>query len=82
MDDQIAKAQEQAQSRKDILDKVEKWKHASEEEIWLDEYERVIQFMHNLSFYLMFALVYSFNLFFWKFGNCPVCNLLGSVHLS
>lgn len=60
MDDQIAKAQEQAQSRKDILDKVEKWKHASEEEIWLDEYERVIQFMHNLSFYLKFALVYGF----------------------
>lgn len=81
MDDQIAKAQEQAQSRKDILDKVEKWKHASEEEIWLNEYERVIQFMHNLSFYLMFALVYSFNLFSWKLGNCPVCNLLGSVHL-
>ncbi|KAH6819134.1 microtubule-associated protein 65-5 [Perilla frutescens var. frutescens] len=40
MDDQIAKAKEQAQSRKDILDKVEKWKHASEEESWLDEYER------------------------------------------
>ncbi|KAI3445184.1 hypothetical protein Pfo_001849 [Paulownia fortunei] len=40
MDDQIAKAKEQAQSRKDILDKVEKWRHASEEESWLDEYER------------------------------------------
>ncbi|KAK2972425.1 hypothetical protein RJ640_008165 [Escallonia rubra] len=40
MDDQIAKAKEQALSRKDILDKVEKWRHASEEEIWLDEYER------------------------------------------
>ncbi|KAL8546983.1 hypothetical protein ACS0TY_006632 [Phlomoides rotata] len=40
MDDQIAIAKEQAQSRKDILDKVEKWKHAFEEESWLDEYER------------------------------------------
>ncbi|XP_042065049.1 65-kDa microtubule-associated protein 5 [Salvia splendens] len=40
MDDQIAIAKEEAQSRKDILDKVEKWKHASEEESWLDEYER------------------------------------------
>uniref|UniRef100_A0A5B7A2X2 Putative microtubule-associated protein 5 isoform X1 n=1 Tax=Davidia involucrata TaxID=16924 RepID=A0A5B7A2X2_DAVIN len=40
MDDEIAKAKEQALSRKDILDKVEKWKHASEEENWLDEYER------------------------------------------
>lgn len=49
MDDQIAKAKEQAQSRKDILDKVEKWKHASEEESWLDEYQRVIRFLHNFS---------------------------------
>ncbi|XP_051123479.1 65-kDa microtubule-associated protein 5 [Andrographis paniculata] len=40
MDDQITKAKEQAQSRKDILDKVEKWRHASEEESWLEEYER------------------------------------------
>ncbi|XP_073128206.1 65-kDa microtubule-associated protein 5 isoform X2 [Henckelia pumila] len=40
MDDQIAKAKEQARSRKDILDKVEKWKHAADEESWLDEYER------------------------------------------
>ncbi|GAB4827746.1 hypothetical protein Ancab_034632 [Ancistrocladus abbreviatus] len=40
MDDQIRKAKEEAQSRKDILDKVEKWKHASEEENWLDEYEK------------------------------------------
>ncbi|KAL6493811.1 hypothetical protein OROGR_031720 [Orobanche gracilis] len=40
MDDQIVKAREQARSRKDILDKVEKWRQASEEESWLDEYER------------------------------------------
>ncbi|CAI9769496.1 unnamed protein product [Fraxinus pennsylvanica] len=40
MEEQIAKARAQAQSRKDILDKVAKWKHVSEEEIWLDEYER------------------------------------------
>ncbi|EYU26921.1 hypothetical protein ABFS82_02G107900 [Erythranthe guttata] len=40
MDDHIVKAKEQALSRKDILDKVEKWRHASEEESWLDEYER------------------------------------------
>ncbi|KDP40572.1 hypothetical protein JCGZ_24571 [Jatropha curcas] len=40
MDDQIRKAKEQALSRKDILDKVEKWKCASEEEKWLDEYEK------------------------------------------
>ncbi|XP_068328484.1 65-kDa microtubule-associated protein 5 [Pyrus communis] len=40
MDDQILRAKEQALSRKDILDKVEKCKFASEEEKWLDEYEK------------------------------------------
>ncbi|CAH9113792.1 unnamed protein product [Cuscuta epithymum] len=40
MDRQIAKAKEQALSRRDILDKLEKWKHASQEENWLDEYEK------------------------------------------
>ncbi|PQQ06238.1 65-kDa microtubule-associated protein 5-like [Prunus yedoensis var. nudiflora] len=40
MDDQIIKAKEQALSRKDILDKVEKCKFAFEEEKWLDEYEK------------------------------------------
>lgn len=49
MDDQIAKAKEQAQSRRDILDKVEKWRHASEEESWLDEYERVINFVYHIN---------------------------------
>ncbi|PIN14063.1 hypothetical protein CDL12_13300 [Handroanthus impetiginosus] len=49
MDDQIVKAKEQAQSRKDILDKVEKWRHASEEESWLDEYERVMLWIHYLN---------------------------------
>ena len=49
MDDQILKAKQQALSRKDILDKVEKWKHASEEENWLDEYERVILFINYMN---------------------------------
>ncbi|KAK6934019.1 hypothetical protein RJ641_036913 [Dillenia turbinata] len=40
MDDEIQKAKEQAFSRADILEKVEKWRHASQEENWLDEYER------------------------------------------
>jgi len=42
LDDQITKANERALSRKDILDKVQKRKFASEEEQWLDEYEKVI----------------------------------------
>lgn len=41
MDDQIIKAKEQALSRKDILEKMEKWKFAVEEEAWLEDYERV-----------------------------------------
>ncbi|XP_038689661.1 65-kDa microtubule-associated protein 5 [Tripterygium wilfordii] len=40
MDDQITKAKEQALSRRDILEKIEKWKYACEEEKWLDEYEK------------------------------------------
>lgn len=51
MDGRIAKAREQATSRKDILEKVEKWKFAAEEESWLDEYERVHLFI-SLKFLL------------------------------
>lgn len=41
MDNQIIKAKEEALSRKDILDKVEKWMSACEEESWLEDYNRV-----------------------------------------
>lgn len=41
MDNQIVKAKEEALSRKDILDKVEKWMSACEEESWLEDYMRV-----------------------------------------
>ena len=41
MDNQITKAKEEAFSRKDILDKVEKWMSACEEESWLEDYNRV-----------------------------------------
>ncbi|CAN6560585.1 unnamed protein product [Malus baccata var. baccata] len=40
MDDQIAKANDEALSRRDILDKVEKWMSACEEESWLEDYNR------------------------------------------
>lgn len=42
MDNQIVKAKEEALSRKEILDRVEKWMSACEEESWLDDYNRVI----------------------------------------
>ena len=41
MDSQIAKAKEEAFSRKEILDRVEKWMSACEEESWLEDYYRV-----------------------------------------
>ncbi|XP_072969129.1 65-kDa microtubule-associated protein 1-like [Typha angustifolia] len=40
MDIQILKAKEEAQSRKEILEKVEKWMSACEEESWLEDYNR------------------------------------------
>ncbi|KAL4192453.1 hypothetical protein AMTRI_Chr06g172100 [Amborella trichopoda] len=40
MDEQIAKAREEALSRNDIMEKVEKWMSSSKEERWLEEYNR------------------------------------------
>ncbi|KAJ9182602.1 hypothetical protein P3X46_006582 [Hevea brasiliensis] len=40
MDNQISISKEEALSRKDILDKVEKWMSACEEESWLEDYNR------------------------------------------
>ncbi|XP_021288700.1 65-kDa microtubule-associated protein 1-like [Herrania umbratica] len=40
MDNQIAKAKDEALSRKEILDRVEKWMSACEEESWLEDYNR------------------------------------------
>ncbi|KAF7085593.1 hypothetical protein CFC21_089005 [Triticum aestivum] len=40
MDSQILKAKEEALSRKEILDKVERWISACEEESWLEDYNR------------------------------------------
>ena len=41
MDHQILKAKEEGMSRKEILEKVEKWMSACEEESWLEDYSRV-----------------------------------------
>uniref|UniRef100_A0A0E0P0I8 Microtubule-associated protein MAP65-1a n=1 Tax=Oryza rufipogon TaxID=4529 RepID=A0A0E0P0I8_ORYRU len=38
IDEQIAKAKEEQQSRKEIMDKINKWLLACEEEKWLEEY--------------------------------------------
>ena len=62
MDNQIAKAKDEALSRKDILDKVEKWMSACEEESWLEDYNRVsvIHFLMLFIFGIWFFL--SFNM--------------------
>jgi len=41
MDEQISRSKEEASSRKAIMEKVEKWKLACDEERWLEEYSRV-----------------------------------------
>lgn len=40
LDNQIVKAKEEALSRKEILEKVDKWMSACEEESWLEDYNR------------------------------------------
>ncbi|XP_058103325.1 65-kDa microtubule-associated protein 8 [Magnolia sinica] len=40
MDEQISRAREEACSRKDIMEKVEKWMASCDEERWLEEYSR------------------------------------------
>lgn len=43
MENQILKANEEALSRKDILEKVDRWMLACEEESWLEDYSRVFK---------------------------------------
>ena len=47
---QIAKAKEEAFSRKDILEKIDKWLAAREEESWLEDYNRVGRYTISNSF--------------------------------
>lgn len=41
MDSKTSKAKEEALSRKEILERIEKWMSACEEESWLEDYNRV-----------------------------------------
>lgn len=51
---QIGKVKEEAFSRKEILEKVEKWLGACDEESWLEEYNRV------KCFYISLFMIYFF----------------------
>lgn len=66
MDEQISKAKEEASSRKAIMEKVEKWVIARDEERWLEEYSRV-----NSLFLLMLPI--------WKI-SCSLSFLGANVH--
>lgn len=54
IDLQITRAKEEASSRKEILEKVDKWLAARQEECWLEEYNRVkfYSFRSKLFFFL------------------------------
>jgi len=41
MDEKIVRAKEEAASRKGIIEKVDRWMLASDEERWLEEYDQV-----------------------------------------
>jgi Ase1/PRC1/MAP65 family protein len=43
MEGQVLKAKEEALSRKDILERVDRWMSACEEESWLEDYSRVFK---------------------------------------
>lgn len=53
IENQVARVKEEALGRKDILEKVEKWLAACDEESWLEEYNRVscLHFASTLSFF-------------------------------
>ncbi len=72
MDDQIVKAKEQALSRKDILDKVEKWRYATEEEKWLEEYERVNIWKLSGSIKCQFPFLMGNDILFTVYETCII----------
>ena len=66
MDNQIIKAKEESLSRKEILDKVEKWMSACEEESWLEDYNRVFPFSFPLCVCVWYGLILLIN------ENCSI----------
>lgn len=75
MDNQIVNAKEEAHSRKEILEKVEKWMAACEEESWLEDYNRV----YSLVFIMLSFL---FSLSFCEYIYCYVSEHMRSVEFD
>lgn len=59
MESQVLKAKEEALSRKDILERLDRWMSACEEESWLEDYSRVHKIYFS-SFYCSFSSLFSF----------------------
>lgn len=49
LEEQIGKAREEAYSRREIMEKMEKWLGACEEESWLEDYNKVRCFSNSLA---------------------------------
>jgi protein regulator of cytokinesis 1 len=49
IESQILKAKEESLSRKDIMDRINKWIVACDEEAWLEEYNQVISSIFSLN---------------------------------
>lgn len=69
MDNQIVNAKEEAHSRKEILEKVEKWMAACEEESWLEDYNRVYSLV-----FIMLSFLFPFLFLVWVYSSC--CHLM------
>lgn len=52
----VEKAREESMSRKEILDKVDRWMLSCEEESWLDDYSQVLNFFFQLSYWCRYWL--------------------------
>lgn len=70
MGNQIVKAKEEAHSRKEILDKVEKWMAACEEESWLEDYNRVYSLLFSMLSFLFSFFTPFFFLNVWIYSSC------------
>ena len=79
---EIAKVKEEACSRKEVLDKVEKWLAACEEESWLEEYNRVGQFFY---FHKMYIILHyldpRLNLLTFNTSRMTIVIMLEEVHI-
>jgi hypothetical protein len=79
------KAREESMSRKDIMDRINKWLAACDEETWLEEYNNVNNFCYNFTCYQQWAahassffLCVSFRM---KVGSVETCQQIMEIDL-